>query len=481
MTLKYKHLIIFFLFTGSINITACKKWEDHNALNNQDLNTTLLAAIAADANLSTFSGFITKTGLDTALGSSKNYTVFAPTNSALQNLDPAIVNDITRLTAFVKNHIAGKEYFIRDAATRTRIPALSGKYNIFEGKKYDDANITTADRYVSNGVLHIIDKPVPVLQNIWEYINSSTATYQQNAFVVSTNYIDRDYSQAIVDSISIITGNPVYRPGTELVSKNGFLEKLYNVKQEAKEYTYFIIANNNWVTESDSLKNYFKTGSTAVTDTVSKWNTLKDLVVEGYLAPTAFPSFILSKNGTTVPLLSSNILESKKLSNGIVYIMKNVDVLTASKFKQFFIQGETPDGFLSDKSGNVSRRIKYDSTNKRTYNDIMISGHGVTSYYAFYRPGDMPSMKYQVYGLGVNDFQSGAFSENIVVKAGIGTASTTLATLAYAVPLSTTAGAYTEKLLGEFTTTGYGPIEIQLTASGTNPLVLDYLRIVPVP
>src|SRR5204863_6262479 len=124
-----------------------------------------------------------------------------------------IVNDNTKLTAFVKNHIASQAYFTRDAAPGTRIPVLSGKYNSFEKGKYDEATITTADRFVSNGVLHKIDKPIPVLENIWEYINNTTATYQQNAFIVAQNFIARDLSLAIIDSISVLTGDPVYRPG----------------------------------------------------------------------------------------------------------------------------------------------------------------------------------------------------------------------------------------------------------------------------
>jgi uncharacterized surface protein with fasciclin (FAS1) repeats len=480
MNLKYKQIIMILLFTGSL--TACKKWEDHNDVTNQDLNTNLLQAIAADNNLSTFSGFITKTGLDTVLRSSKNYTVWAPANSALQNLDPAIVNDLTRLTAFVKNHIASQAYFTRNATTAIRIPVLNGKYNNFENKKYDEASITTADRYLSNGVLHVIDKPVPVLQNLWEYINGTTTTYQQNEFVVTRNYITFDPSQAIIDSISIITGDPIYRPGTGLVAKNSFLDQTYDVKQEEKMYTYFIITNNNFVIESDSLKPFFKSASATYTDTLSKWNTVKDLVVEGYYAPNALPAFVLSKNGTTIPLKAADIIETKKLSNGIAYVMKNVDVLSAGKFRQFNIEGERPNGFQSDKTGNTNYRLRYDTINKRNYSDIMITGHGVTSYYAAYSLGTQPSMKYQVYALGVNDFQSGAFTQNIVVKAITGpTTTTTLATLAHAVPLSTAAGAFNEKLLGEFTSTSFGSIEIQLTASGTNPLVLDYLRIVPVP
>lgn len=437
------------LFTGSIFMTACKKWDDHNNVNNPDLTINLQQALAADDNLSTFSGFISKTGLDTVLQSSKNYTVWAPSNSALQNLDPAIVNDVTKLTAFVKNHIASQAYFTRDEATGKRVPVLTGKYNSFENNKFGEANITTADRFVSNGVLHVIDKPVPVLQNIWEYIGSTTATYQQNAFAAaSTNLNDR----------------------------------IYDTKREDKLYTYFIITDNNFKVESDSLKPYFKSASVPYTDSLSKWNTVKDLVVEGLYTANAFPAYVVSKNGTQVPINASAIVATQKLSNGIAYVMSNVNVLTANKFKQVTVEGEFPSGFLSDKSGNTNYRLRYDSINKRTFWDIMISGHGVTSYYAYYRLSGYPSMKYQVYGLGVNDFQSTTFSQNIVVKSLDNTGVyTTLATLAHAVPLSTTAGAYTEKFLGEFTSTSFGTLEIQLTASGTGPLVLDYLRVVPVP
>ncbi|THU36060.1 fasciclin domain-containing protein [Niastella caeni] len=474
------HLIIL-LFAGSFSITACKKWEDHNKVNNQDLTINLLQALATDENLSTFSGFITKTGLDTVLQSSKNYTVWAPSNSALQNLDPAIVNDLTQLTAFVKNHIASQAYFTRSAATGTRIPVLSGKYNSFEKSKFDDATITTADRFVSNGVLHVIDKPVPVLQNIWEYINSTTGTYEQNAFVVAQNYMTFDPSQAIIDSINVVTGDPIYRPGTGIVYRNNFNDRVYDVKQEDKVFTYFILTNNSFTAESDSLKPYYKSASATYTDTLSKFNTVKDLAVEGLYPANALPAFVLSKNGTPIPLSASAIVATKKLSNGIAYVMNNVDVLTADKFKQVTIEGERPNGFQSDKSGNTNYRTRYDTINKRYYWDLMVTGHGVTAYYAYYSLGQYPSMKYRVYALGVNDFQGTTFNQSVVVKAVTGPTSTTLATLTHAVPLSTAAGAFNEKLLGEFTSTSYGTLEIQLTASGTNPLVLDYLRIVPVP
>lgn len=84
--------------------------------------------------------------------------------------------------------------------------------------------------------------------------------------------------------------------------------------------------------------------------------------------------------------------------------------------------------------------------------------------------------------MAVNDFQTGTFTQNIVAKYMTAPGSyTTLATLPQAVPLKTAPTAYTEMYLGEFTLANYGTLEMQLTASGTNPLVLDYLRLVPVP
>ena len=90
----------------------------------------------------------------------------------------------------------------------------------------------------------------------------------------------------------------------------------------------------------------------------------------------------------------------------------------------------------------------------------------------------MPSMKYQVYAKATNDIQ-GAFSQTIVAW------STTLGavqgSLTHAVPLFNVAGAYDEKYLGDITITQFGKIDWRLTAITTGPVLLDYLRLVPLP
>jgi Fasciclin domain len=479
MWLKKRSLLIPLVFI--ISITACKKWQDHIEVGNPDLKQDLLQAIASNSDLSKFKEYISKTGLDTLLQSSKTFTVWAPSNTALSTLDPAIVNDNVRLRSFLLNHISNQSYFTRDAQTMLRVPVLNGKYNNFLANKFDDANITSADRFVKNGVLHVIDKSIPVLQSIWDYINATTAQYTQNAFIAGLNFNAFDPSLATIDSISSTTGLPVYKPGTGIVVKNKFNEQVYNVKDESKQFTYFVIANAGFTLESDSLKIYFATGNTTSTDSLAKWNTVKDLIVSGAYPSTALTGLV-SRSGVSIPINPSQIIETRKLSNGIVYVLSNVNVRTVDKFKQLTIQGENPSGFLIDRTANTNYRVRLNPVTNQNFNDILVTGHGVTTFYSYYRLNEMPSMKYRVFGFGVNDFQTGALTQNIVPKylspAGV---YSTLATLLHTVPLNTAAGAYNELLIGEFTSTNYGTLEIQLTGVTTGPIVLDYLRIVPLP
>ncbi|MEO5562115.1 MAG: fasciclin domain-containing protein, partial [Chitinophagaceae bacterium] len=453
MCRKNRLLVLVIVF--ALSIAGCKKWDDHTKVGNPDLKENLLEGLTVNANLSKFTEYVKKAGLDSLLTSSKTYTVWAPTNDALQNLDPAIVNDVAKLRSFVSNHISNQSYYTRDAKTTLRIAMLNGKYNNFLNNKLEDATIVRPDVPLKNGVLHVIDKSIAVLPSLWEFVNSTTGQYAQNAFAAALNFNFFDSTLAIVDSISAITGKPVYKPGTGLILKNRFNEQVYNFKTESKQYTYFVIANAGFTTESDSLKVYFATGNAANTDTLAKWTTVKDLAVEGVYPASALTGLI-SRSGVPIPLDPSLIVETRKLSNGIVHILSKVDVRTAAKFPDIIVQGEFPSGFLSDRRGNTNFRERVNPVTQKDFTDMMITGHGVTTYYAFYRLQAMPSMKYNVYALGTNDFTGTAFTQNIIPKfyvppatpAGLPTY-TTLATLAHVVPIFTVAGAYDEKLLGE--------------------------------
>jgi Fasciclin domain len=529
-----KFLLLAVILT--IILSGCKKWDDHIAVNNQDLTQDLYTVVKNDPALSRFAELVTQAGLDSLLKSPKTFTVWAPSNTALATLDPSIPNDINKLRSFILNHISYQLYFTKDAQTSIRIGMLNGKYNNFLANKFEDAALTSADKYVRNGVLHVIDKYIPVLPNLWDYINSTTATYRQNSFVAGLNFLTFDPSLAIIDSISATTGLPIYHPGTGIVIKNSFNEKVFDTRREDKQFTYFIIADAGLTLKSDSLKPYFATASPTRTDSLAKWYVVKDLIVENLYPTTAsLPAVLISKFGVPIPINTSLIIDSKKVSNGMVYVLSLSGITTASKFQQIIVQGENPSGFQSDKTSNTSYRIRKDRPDTtKTYSDLMVSGHGVTDYYAFYRLNEMPTMKYNVYARAINDFQTqvvfqsvslfsfvppAAFTQIPGVPVFIPTAPRSPAQLWYPVPstrggvaplpaiytfvppgfaavsLSSPNGAFTETFLGSFTSNSFGTLDIRLMsgatatlptlpvfgATGSGPIVLDYLRIVPVP
>jgi uncharacterized surface protein with fasciclin (FAS1) repeats len=509
MLMRFKKRVLFLGLIVVFAFSGCKKWDDTEKLFNQDLSKTLMELIAADPNLSTFNTYLKTTGVDLILASSKTFTVWAPSNAALTGLDPTIVSDPVKLKNFVLNHISNQSYFTKDVAVSIRVPMLSGKYNNFFKAKIEDANISAADKYVSNGVLHVIDKALPVLPNVWEYINSTTATYLQNSFIAGLNFQQFDPSLATIDSISVLTALPVYHPGTGFVTKNQFNVKVSDLQREDKQYTYFVIANTGFTTAVNALKPYYAAGTPAITDSLAKWNVVKDLIVDTlYPNAASLPATLTSKFGIPIPIIQSAITQTIKVSNGIVYVLNSSAITTASKFPSIIFEGENPDGFSrTDKRSSTHYRVRVNPVTGLQYSDLLVSGtgglgtlHGVTGFYAYYRLNEAPSMKYNVYGVAVNDFQTTAVFQSVSVNyltppatySVVPVSSVLLPAVttqfAWTVPASSVAGAYNEVLLGTFTTNQYGILEFRLTSGGTTlgsagagSIVMDYLRIVPVP
>jgi len=335
-------ILMFF----TLVICGCNKWKDHNEVVQQDLTQNLLQAISSNPDLSKFREYVGSAGLDSVLEATKTFTVWAPTNTAIATIDPATVADKVKLRAFILNHISNQLYFTRDVAVPVRIQMLSGKYNNFSTTKFEEVALETTDRYVKNGVLHTIKGMVPPLQNIWDFVNATTTQYAQNAYIKSLNYLAFDPSLAVIDSISVVTGLPVYHPGTGLVQRNFFNDRVYDLKREDKQYTYFVMQDANFVVEADSLKPYFATTTTTTTDSLTRWNVVKDLAYDlPYATPASIPQPLVSRSGITVPVNTTFVVSTIRLSNGYVYIMSKLDVPTKNKFLTITLEGENPTGF----------------------------------------------------------------------------------------------------------------------------------------
>jgi len=477
MLIRFNKILVVVMAAGTI-LAGCKKWDDHNAVTDSALTKTLFQQISEKTELSKFADFLVKTGYDKVIASSKTFTVFAPTNTALTGLDAAIVNDTARLRQFVGNHIANQSFYTTAAVGKLRILMQSGKYNNLEGKKIEDAGITTADTYSKNGVLQVIDKPLPVLDNAWETLQKNTTIpAAQKAYMLSLFRKVFDATNAVQVGVNAATGEPIYQPGTDSVQTNLFWRDVYDLRNESKEYSFFILVDTAWNTEVNKLKPYFATSTTDSTTALASWHVVKDLAVENVYTAATLPDTVLSKTGVKVPVEKTSIVQTIKTSNGNIYVMKKINVLPANKLKQFYIEGENYRFTSADRRGNTYFRDRYSPVTGKDFRDVLVFNHGLALFNIAYRITNVYSTKYKAYWVAVNDFQTVAFTQ----KLGIGsTASTAFGYTSVAV------NNYNEVYIGEFTISNYQSfMDIYLIAanSGTaavNPLVCDYIRLEPV-
>ncbi|NID10046.1 hypothetical protein F7231_07660 [Fibrella aestuarina] len=477
MKKQYSFLLIVLL---GICIAACKQWDDRITVADNALARTLYSEINAQPELSKFSELLVKSGYDKLISASKNYTVWAPTNKALETVDLASLSDTTALKSFVGNHIALQTYPLPGATQEVRVQMLNGKYVTFTNGRMGESTVVNANRYVANGVLHTLDKASAVLPNLMSFVNSSKETYVQNKVLGALSYLVLNPEKAIVDSISATTGRPVYRPGTGIEQKNKFTDLVYNLADESKQFTYILLTNDAFATEVTKLSPYFKTSTADSTYNLASYQVLKDLAVEGLYTVDKLPAVLKSKFGVDVPLDKTALVRTVNLSNGIAYVFSKADVKPAVKLQPIVVQGENYVSQLQNVGSTViAIREKLSPVTGQTFRDLSVIAHGVSGFWVRYRVPEVPAMKYKVYWVALND-QTRNYRTNtlpIVVSQRLAMGSLTSTTFAnIAVPNDN----YSEVLLGEYTTTSFGALDMYLIASGTNSMALDYIKLVPV-
>jgi transforming growth factor-beta-induced protein len=128
---------------------------------------TAIAVNAANGEFDHLIAAVVRAGLVDTLDGGRQYTVFAPTDAAFEDLFDALgvsgVGDIPvgTLRAVLLYHVAPGERFSGDVLASSRIRTVSKQFlhpSIRGGTPYiDEARIVAADIDVANGVIHVID------------------------------------------------------------------------------------------------------------------------------------------------------------------------------------------------------------------------------------------------------------------------------------------------------------------------------------
>ncbi|MDQ0965082.1 hypothetical protein QFZ20_000485 [Flavobacterium sp. W4I14] len=495
---KPRYFVLLFLCT-CLAFAGCKDaWKDHTEINIERLDRTLFEQISNDANLSTFTSYVVKTGYDAVLKSSKSFTVWAPSNEALKSIDATVVNDTTALKRLVGNYIANQSYFTTSPKPSMVIRMLNGKNTIFTKTTFEEANISQADVYVKNGVLHTINAASMPKANAWEFLQSLSTASLQKDFIKSQEQEEVDTSKGVLLYKDPVTTKGVYQEGTTFkVIRNRYFQRISNISSEDSLMTYIILNNTAFTGEQNKLAAYNKHANALYADTLTKWSVVRDLVVNKVYGLNEIPDSMTTVTGVKIHLDKSAIVETRLLSNGIAYVVNSIGYkLMENKIPTVIIQGEMPDSLRVP--ANPLARIKNDPQGKR-FTDLQtgsITSSPSPLYYYRYKSA-VHSVKYEVYWRAINDILVAPISMKVDFNTSrsFGSVLFPLATVGYrSVPsiIGLAQGgdayrdAYKEVYLGTYTADTYGTLYTflasSLAASSTAPtaLSLDYIKLKPV-
>lgn len=255
--MKYKYIIIIAVI-ASLFFASCKEeWDDHyynKVAIKSELN--LYDYISTKSGLSIFAKMLQIAGYDTILARPQTYTVWAPVDESLADVD---LTDTTAVLDIVKNHISRFSHPTSGVEAKT-IFMIDRKFLLFQktasgftfgGKQLIESNIAT-----SNGILHMLDGYVPYLSNIWEFIGKTPGLDSLRAYLYSqnVNLFDKsasieigtnEFNQAIYDSV-IIFSNPV-------------LDRIGHLHVEDSIFGAILPDNKAWASVYNQIKSNYKT------------------------------------------------------------------------------------------------------------------------------------------------------------------------------------------------------------------------------
>lgn len=493
LNLNYKILLATVL---TVALVSCSNpWDDRENNGDSNLNVNLTEAITNTAETSQFAQLLEETGYDTILAASKTYTVFVPTNAAIAQVSAEILDDPKALKLFVGNHIALTAYSSERSEEETQIKMYSSKYLTFQGNTMiDDATVVTADQYAANGVFHIINKALTPKLNIWQYINSQAESSEMSAYLLSLKEVNIYQSDSLGKALSKENGAGFLADSLT----NSYLRNVYNLNNEVNSYTLFLMEDEGYNAEVDKMKPYLiKTSNDPdidLTAIYAKYFTLRDMAFYGKYELDELPAKLTSRFGVEVPVDRTQIVEQINLSNGIIYIMKKVDVPLSKRLVTTIIQGEDNIGRANGpRSAIYYRERKYFDSLLNVdvlYTDVAVVNPGTAMFMLDYSAKDLYSTTYKVKWRAINE-QTNVFSQSIRFAGGFtpstdGEGRVPTGVVGRIDNIAIPIRSYVEVEIGQITLSEARDLDLisliaaNNTTNGNNSLTLDYLKLEPV-
>lgn len=367
-----------------VGFSSCSEWDDHfkNGGGNSDLSSlNLYEALCQNSETQDFAKLVVQAGYDKVLSESQTYTVFAPTNAALQGFDGTNEEELKRL---VTNHIAR---YNNPSSTPVEqgIQMLNGKiYKFDDDSSFNGCQLNQSNERTKNGLIHLINGRIPYAYNVYEYIKANQNTSKLYDFIHQFDEIKFDEENSVEIDIDA-EGRPVY--DSIWISYNKLLEhKTYGLGHISKEdsiYTMLVPDNQAWDAAYIRISPYFKVYNSnqkvadSIQDIRTKLAIVSDLVYRGKHANAASEDSLISTTKSVIHQPATIFGNSTAIvaSNGFVYPVNNLAYDNTETWnKPISVEAEDQNGrsYNNTLTSVYTRTIKSESSFKNVSGDSYI-------------------------------------------------------------------------------------------------------------
>ena len=388
--MKKSYILVGLLAVAGAMTSCSDDWDNHYESSAQVSKESVMQLIQDDPELSTFAQMLEISGYSDLLASTQTFTVFAPNNDGLKDID---LEDVDAVKRIVLNHIARFNNSTAAGDGHT-VKMYNGKRFAFDGNTFGGVVLDRADIIASNGILHVLDEQIPYSYNFREYINVHASTSKMAEFLALYDRREMDLGASRPIGVDA-NGATVY--DSVMYDYNPVLEHgwygIGDIADEDSLFTMVIPDNAAWDEAYARIRPFYnvydkdQSIADSIGDVQTKLSIVHDLVFRRLIENPATATDLWTTRGSEIvdPQGFFTGTTREHASNGIMYLTSKLNYDNVATWNRLIeVEGEDQEGRQAAQASTIYTRsvgsdnIYYDSISEARYIEVVSTGSTAT-------------------------------------------------------------------------------------------------------